>query len=298
MSDPKVFISYAWTSPEHIAWVVALASELTENGVDVVLDKWHLREGHDADAFMEGMVTDPSVTKVVMVCDEVYAAKANKRAGGVGTEAQIISPKLYAQKQQDKFVAVVREKDAGGNAYLPTFYGSRIHIDMSDEAQYSANFEQLLRWVYDKPAYIKPAKGRRPEYLDVAPASRVGNNSLFRQAVEGLKRAAPNALLVVEEYFETVLVGFEGQRIEPAGLVDELDDKVLASIAELMPTRNELVEVFTLVARTYDNEEGRALVARFLEGLAKMQRAPDNVSSTRAIGTTSATSHGKSSYTR
>jgi hypothetical protein len=278
MSDPKVFISYAWTSAEHIAWVVALASELTENGVEVVLDKWHLREGHDANAFMESMVVDPSVTKVVMVCDEAYAAKANKRAGGVGTEAQIISPKLYAQKQQDKFVAVVREKDAEGNAHLPIFYGARIHIDMSDEAQYSANFEQLLRWVYDKPAYIKPAKGKRPEYLDAAPTSRVGSNSLFRQAVEGLKRAAPNALLVVEEYFESVLAGFEAQRIEPFGPVDELDDKVLASIAELMPTRNELVEVFGLVARTHDNDDGRATVARFLEALAKMQRTPDSVS--------------------
>jgi hypothetical protein len=45
MSDvetPKAFISYSRTNAEHIKWVVELAEELVENGIDVVLDKWHL----------------------------------------------------------------------------------------------------------------------------------------------------------------------------------------------------------------------------------------------------------------
>lgn len=52
-----------------------------------VLDKWDLREGHDAYAFMERMVNDSQIRKVVLVCDEVYARKADGRSGGVGTEA-------------------------------------------------------------------------------------------------------------------------------------------------------------------------------------------------------------------
>jgi len=39
--------------------------ELRESGVDVILDKWDLREGHDAYAFMEKMVTDPQIKKVL-----------------------------------------------------------------------------------------------------------------------------------------------------------------------------------------------------------------------------------------
>lgn len=57
-SAPKLFISYSWSSPEHEAWVLNLAEELRSNGVDVVFDKWDLKEGHDAIAFMEQMVTD------------------------------------------------------------------------------------------------------------------------------------------------------------------------------------------------------------------------------------------------
>ena len=62
-SSPKAFISYSWSSPEHQKWVLDLATQLRENGVDVTIDKWDLKEGHDAIKFMEKMVTDPELKK-------------------------------------------------------------------------------------------------------------------------------------------------------------------------------------------------------------------------------------------
>jgi hypothetical protein len=94
-----------------------LATQLVENGVDVVLDKWNLREGHDAVQFMESMVTDPNVTKVIVVSDKTYTEKADKRKGGVGTESQIISPEIYSKADQNKFAAVVSEVDENGEPY-------------------------------------------------------------------------------------------------------------------------------------------------------------------------------------
>src|SRR5688572_21595555 len=110
-SPPRLFISYSWSSAEHEQWIIDLATELVSNGVDVILDKWVLREGHDTIAFMEKMVTDPTIKKVILVCDQTYAAKTDGRAGGVGTEAQIISAEVYAKESQEKFVAVIAEKD-------------------------------------------------------------------------------------------------------------------------------------------------------------------------------------------
>ena len=72
MTAPKLFISYSWSNAEHEQWVIDLASELRESGVDVILDKWDLKEGHDAVAFMEKMVTDPEIKKVAIICDEKY----------------------------------------------------------------------------------------------------------------------------------------------------------------------------------------------------------------------------------
>ena len=96
--SPRTFISYSWTSPAHGQWVMDLATQLVESGVDVILDKWNLREGHDAVQFMESMVTDPNVTKVIVISDKTYAEKADARKGGVGTESQIISPEIYKKQ--------------------------------------------------------------------------------------------------------------------------------------------------------------------------------------------------------
>ena len=72
-----------------------MAQRLVSHGVDVVLDKWDLKEGQDKYAFMERCVNDTEITKVLIVCDKVYAQKANDRTGGVGDETVIISSEIY-----------------------------------------------------------------------------------------------------------------------------------------------------------------------------------------------------------
>ena len=46
--------------------VVSFATELKNDGVDVVLDKWQLKEGYDTYAFMEKSATDSSITNVTI----------------------------------------------------------------------------------------------------------------------------------------------------------------------------------------------------------------------------------------
>lgn len=129
MQSIKAFISYSWSSPEHEQWVLNLAEQLCENGIDVQLDKWGLKEGHDKFSFMEKMVTDPEIKKVIIVSDKIYAEKADQRTGGVGTETQIITPELYGKTEQNKFVIVTTQKDENGDAYVPAYYKSKIYID-------------------------------------------------------------------------------------------------------------------------------------------------------------------------
>src|SRR5215510_6065595 len=93
--SPKVFISYSWSSPAHQQLVQDWAEQLVADGVDVVLDVYDLKEGHDKFAFMERMVTDKSVTHVLVICDQAYSEKADARKAGVGTESQIISKEVY-----------------------------------------------------------------------------------------------------------------------------------------------------------------------------------------------------------
>ncbi len=79
-----------------------------------------LKEGHDKYAFMEQMVTDPNVSKVLIVSDKSYAEKADSRKGGVGIESQIISDEIYRKVVQEKFVPIVTQYDDDGPC-LPVF---------------------------------------------------------------------------------------------------------------------------------------------------------------------------------
>jgi hypothetical protein len=266
MESPKLFISYSWSNPDHEAWILQLATELRESGVDVILDKWDLKEGHDANAFMEKMVSDPSIKKVALICDKMYAEKTDGRRGGVGTEAQIISAEIYAKQVQDKFVAVVRERDSEGKACLPTYYKSRIYIDLSDPSDYAKNFERLLRWIYDRPLYEKPAIGTAPIFVDEGRQSvSLGTTSRFKRALDAIKNSRPNAIPAFSEYCDVLVAEFEKLRLDPNA--DPFDDAVVASIESFLPYRNEAIELFLALALYEDSRDSRSTLHRFFERL-------------------------------
>jgi hypothetical protein len=246
MTPPKLFISYCWSDAEHDQWVVEFATALRESGVDVILDKWDLKEGHDAFAFMEKMVTDPQIKKVAIICDEKYALKADGRSGGVGTETQIISPRIYENTSQEKFVAVVRQRDSSGKAYLPTYYKSRIYIDLVEAESYSENFERLLRWIFDKPLYIKPDIGVQPAFLSAGDSISLGTTPYFRRCIDLVKSNKPNAGGAVDEYFAIFTSNFERIRISKSAA--EFDEDVIKSITDFLPYRNEAIQLVSAVA--------------------------------------------------
>jgi len=273
---PKLFISYSWSNQDHEAWVINLAEELVSQGVSVVLDKWDLQPGHDANAFMESMVTDAEVTKVILVCDRKYVEKSDRRSGGAGTEAQIITPELYAKKAQDKFVAVVRERDETGKPFLPVFYGGRIYIDLTSPSTYSEEFDRLLRWVWDQPLYVRPELGLKPGFLTEEQPKKIATSVAFRRAQDALKADATNSAALVEDYFSTLVEGFELLRIVKNKDVP-FDEVVVQSIEDFLPLRNESVEIFSSIARFNNSEEMLNVTHRFFERLLPYTDRPKDV---------------------
>lgn len=275
MDTPKLFISYSWSNPTHEQWVIDIATELRESGIDVILDKWDLREGHDAYVFMEKMVTDPEIKKVAIVSDRVYAEKADGRSGGVGTETQIISREVYEKEQQDKFVAIVTEKDEAGKAYLPTYFKSRIHIDLSEPDSYTDNFEKLLRWVFDKPLYVKPELGKAPAFTSEFPAISLGTTALFNRTVDAVKTSKPTASGLLDEYLDTFAHNLERFRIIKAE--GEFDDAVVQSIQNFLPYRNEFIQLVVAIAQYNPSDDFIKKLHRFLESLIPYLSRPEHV---------------------
>lgn len=266
-AEPKLFISYSWTTPDHEAWVLKFAEELISQGIEVILDKWDLQPGHDANAFMEKMVTDPTVNKVLLVCDEMYAKKSDGRTGGAGTEAQIITPEIYANTAQDKFAAVVRERDRGGKALLPVYYKSRIYFDLTDPSTYVTEFDKIVRWAWGHQVHVRPTKGGKPSFLEGKTVSgKIVSSASHRRAMEAVRSGSSNAVAVVREYLEIISAGLEDFRIMTSPETGQtFDDVVLSSIEEFTPYRNEMVELFAVIAQNAPSASQIENLRRFFE---------------------------------
>jgi hypothetical protein len=272
---PKLFISYSWSNPEHEQWVLDLATQLRESGVDVILDKWDLKEGHDSVSFMEMMVTDPQVTKVAVISDQTYADKADGRSGGVGTETQIISRQVYEKQDQQKFVAVLPAKDSKGKPFLPTYYKGRIYIDLSESDRYAENFEKLLRWIFDKPLHVKPELGKAPAFLNEETAISLGTITAQRRLLDALRAAKPYVLGALDEYLLAFSSNLEKFRINLTGPSEKYDETVAASIEQFTPHRNEFVQVVMAISQYLPTQEVALRLHRFFERLYPYMHRPE-----------------------
>ncbi|ATC34273.1 hypothetical protein CA606_19095 [Caulobacter vibrioides] len=254
-SPPSVraFTSYSWSSPTHEAWVIQLASRLREDGVDVILDKWDLKPGHDSYQFMESMVTDITVTKVMMICDRQYVEKANNRAGGVGTESQIISPELYGKGSQDKFAALMTDEDEDGNAHVPVFYKGRIYFDFRSADKFEASYEQLLRWLVDRPQHVKPKLGAVPSsILDAAPTASA-TQSRARRAAEAVRQGSTSAASLVRDYGDALRS--ELQSLAPQlSNAEPADETIIKAISSMRPYLQQWSDLVSTIVRFGQDE--------------------------------------------
>lgn len=163
---PKVFISYAWGTKDYQVKVLSLATDLMNDGVDVVLDQWSLKEGNDTYAFMEQSVTDSTITNVLILLDPNYEKKADTRDGGVGTETQIISPEVYNKVRQEKFLPVVFERGENGEIPKPQYLKTMLHFDLSQNEKYDLEYQRLVKRLYGIEIVEKPELGKKPSWIE------------------------------------------------------------------------------------------------------------------------------------
>lgn len=166
ITEPKVFISYAWGTDEYQQKVLDFCTRLyNECGIEVLIDKWSMEAGHDTYDFMERCVKDPSVHYVIMLLDKNYAEKADMRQGGVGTETQIISQEVYSDTIQKKFIPVIFERGSDEMIYKPTYLKSRLHFDLTKEDA-NTEFMRLVKHLYgEKTNPIPKIKGKKPDWV-------------------------------------------------------------------------------------------------------------------------------------
>lgn len=215
----RVFVSYSWAVKERVR---ELVDRLIRDGIEVIVDFYNLNKGDDKYRFMERSVNDESIDRVLVICDKTYADKADKRSGGVGDETVIITPEIYNKKDSNKFIPVIFDKDSEGNPCCPAYIKSRIYVDLSNESEQESNYEELLREIYNKPSFRRPALGKMPEYLN----DEKHDFSKLRESIRIAKtskdcRLDPlfidNAVLTMEKYVDKKIQNCEE-------LIETIDD--------------------------------------------------------------------------
>ena len=204
IEHPKVFISYAWGSEDYKIKVLSFATDLMNDGIEVILDQWSLKEGNDTYAFMEQSATDPTITNVLILLDPVYEKKANGRDGGVGTETQIISPEIYNKVKQEKFLPVIFERGIKGEIPKPQYLKTMLHFDLTQEEKYDLEYRRLVKRLYGIEVVEKPELGKKPLWLEekstIPTKTRTGYEGLKQPKSDDIKKDEfKNFLLAIKE---------------------------------------------------------------------------------------------------
>jgi TIR domain len=275
---PKVFISYSWTSQAHQDRVRKWAERLMADGIDVVLDLYDLKEGDDKNAYMERMVTDPTVTHVLLICDKAYAEKADTRKRGVGTESQIVSKEVYEQVAQSKFIPIVCEVTEDDNPFLPVFLKSRIYLNLSSPELVNENWERLIRLLFGKPIHKKPELGKPPVYVtqDLAPPTSPARTkfSALSQAILQSKKGVGRYR---RDFIEACVAYADRLRVRDRPNLADFGEKVFDDCSKLTHVRDHIVDWILLESEAAPSEEFSQAIIDVLERLRELRARPAEV---------------------
>lgn len=197
----------------------------------------------------------------------MYSEKSDKRKGGAGTEAQIISRKVYEQQpDENKFVVAAFEiNEETCKPYLPVYYGSRKYIDFTDPNKYAQKFEELVRWVYNKPLYVKPKLGRVPDYILADDKKTLGTTAAYRRAISLVAEGRTNAVGAVREYLNTFAENLQSFQLPSCRNHSDYYALFTNSIKDFVPYRDEWIELLKNVCRNDMIESTFDSYMRFFE---------------------------------
>ncbi|MCK8071982.1 MULTISPECIES: SEFIR domain-containing protein [Vibrio] len=275
LKQPKVFISYSWSSTHHQEMVKLWADRLISDGVDVILDIYDLNEGDNKYAFMESMVTDPDVTHVLVVCDSKYKERADAREKGVGTESTIISSKVYSQVKQSKFIPILCEFEDNGEPVAPVFMDARIGINFSTPEAVNENWEQLVRLLYSKPLHVKPKKGAVPSYITSdTPLPANEARAKFESLKQAVLQEKKGLRLYRDDFFDSVVTYVQEIRVKERPDESSFPSKVLEDCGKLKVVRNQICDWVLLEGNVTNEQELAQDIIGLLEKLREMKTRP------------------------
>ena len=230
------FISYSWDDEPHKTWVRNLAIRLRSDGVDAILDQWEVVAGDQIPEFMEDAITSNDF--VIVVCTPKYKDRCDDRLGGVGFEGDIMTSEVLYEKNNRKFIPVLRNGTWTESA--PTWMRGKKYVDLSDFPNSVEGYEELLQTLLGSNEGPPPI-GMPP--VNIIPAQQASNtlrdfcSDSFDGWEEAITDESPDSpFRFPHGHFE---MAFELVGANPISNLNELRQK-LANIQARLPAGPEL----------------------------------------------------------
>ena len=251
-----------------------------DDTVDVVLDRWSLKDGHDIHSFMEEMVKSDDIFRVLIICNAKYKEKADDREGGVGAETQIITPNIYTNQKQEKFIPIVLERDENGNPFLPIYLSSRKYIDFSKEENFEDSYEELLRNILEAPAIPKPKIGNRvPLYITENTINLSETNSKLRTIANRLTKSQKLQPKYANDFIDAYLENlWEFQLRDYSNDINSYGSMLFDTLKSYKPLREDFIKFIDIMSSS-EEEIDTDIFIEFFENAPLYEKPRENVGS-------------------
>lgn len=170
----KIFISYAWDENEDKK-VVDLAEMLEEyKELEVKFDKWDIKKGKELPHFMEQGIQHSDF--VLVICSKRYKENTDKRIGGSGYEARLMSDEILRNVGKNRFLPILlneRDKDS-----IPNFLKGNVWTELyhdKDSKQFNNEMNDLLATIVEYKK--KPKEKNKSVYDRLVETKPITNNN-------------------------------------------------------------------------------------------------------------------------
>jgi small GTP-binding protein len=147
--NPTCFISYAWGTNEHQRWVMQLAKDLRNAGIDVLLDRWNVVPGANLDRYIEQiMETD----FVVVVGAPGLVQKYNSKTSDpvVTAELEMLNLRLRQPNKYGHTILPILVEGDSASAFSPQLQ-KLVYVDFKQSEQYFRQLFDMIWRLYNLP---------------------------------------------------------------------------------------------------------------------------------------------------
>ena len=170
---PTVAIVYSWEDESHKKWVHNLATRLRRDGVNVTLDRPDVALGDQIPEFMEKAIRENQF--VVIICTPLYKQRSDSRMGGVGYEVDLMTAEMLNERNQRKFIPVLRSGEWDESA--PSWLKGKLSVDLSGDPYSEEKYRKLLDTLLGNRPIAPPiGEPNRPSHIDLKPFRVAGYN--------------------------------------------------------------------------------------------------------------------------